>query len=255
MTQNANDITIANTSPASDVTLTSGGGAQSLVVDGIGPTLSVRGLTPGTGGISIWPGGAVVYIDNTLTGASLGGTAAVFANKAGAMLNMRGITAGTGLTVTQNANDISIGVSVRPYASMSFNGNEDITTAVNSVYGPIITSYDSGLSNSFTRSGGILTYTGATTRSFLVSYQGSVQLSAHTNRSLIFAMIRTRAGSGSPMGFQAVFMEKVAQIYGFGMSDTISLVPNDTIQVQVMGFGDTSDINVYGMYVNVSAVD
>ena len=107
--QNANDITITNADGASTVTLASAGGTETLVNDGVGPALATKGLSVGTGGISLTGAAASVTIDNTLIGASLGGTAAVFANKTGATLNLRGITAGTGITVTQNANDIVIG--------------------------------------------------------------------------------------------------------------------------------------------------
>jgi hypothetical protein len=108
VTQNATDIVIDNADGASTVTLASAGGTETLVNDGTGPALATKGLSAGTGGISLAGVATAVTIENTLTGASLGGTAAVFANKTGATLNLRGVTAGTNVTVTQNANDITI---------------------------------------------------------------------------------------------------------------------------------------------------
>lgn len=102
-------ITNAINGSGASVSLVSAGGASNLVVDGVGPDLSICGLSGSANGLSVSaPAAGVVTIGNTLTGASLGGTAAVFADKTGAVLNLRGITAGTGIAVTQNANDIVI---------------------------------------------------------------------------------------------------------------------------------------------------
>jgi len=62
----ATDVTITNTAPAGpDVTLTSAGGDQTLVVDGTGPTLSIKGLTAGEG-ITIDDNGTFLTINNAL---------------------------------------------------------------------------------------------------------------------------------------------------------------------------------------------
>lgn len=62
-------FTVTNSSPASSVTLTSAGGSQSLVTDGTGPTLAVKGITAGSG-ITLTPGA------NDLTIASSAGPGA-----------------------------------------------------------------------------------------------------------------------------------------------------------------------------------
>ena len=110
VSQNPNNIIIENADGASMLTLKSAGGSETLIKNGIGPDLVTKGLTAGTGGISLTGADASVTIENTLTCKSLGGTAAaaVFVDKTGENLNMRGIIAGTGITVTQRDNEIEI---------------------------------------------------------------------------------------------------------------------------------------------------
>lgn len=59
-----NNVTINNTSLNTSVTLTSAGGTQTLVVDGAGPTLSVKGLSAGSAALSILDNGTDLVIDN-----------------------------------------------------------------------------------------------------------------------------------------------------------------------------------------------
>ena len=53
LTQNTNNVNITNSSPASSVTLSSAGGDRSLVNDGTGPDLAVRGISEGRGIITV----------------------------------------------------------------------------------------------------------------------------------------------------------------------------------------------------------
>lgn len=66
LTGAANDVTVANTSPASSVTLASAGGTATLVVDGVGPSLSSKGLTAGTG-VTLTPGANDVTISTSFS--------------------------------------------------------------------------------------------------------------------------------------------------------------------------------------------
>ena len=94
------------------VTGSSLGGTAAVFASKTGTTLNMRGITAGAG-ITVTQNDSDLTITNAdgasnLTGKSLGGTAAVFASKAGTTLSLRGITGGTGITVTENASDITI---------------------------------------------------------------------------------------------------------------------------------------------------
>lgn len=64
LTGGANDVTIANTDGASTVTLSNAGGSETLINDGVGPALALKGLIQGTG-ISISGGPSAITITNT----------------------------------------------------------------------------------------------------------------------------------------------------------------------------------------------
>jgi hypothetical protein len=64
---NVTTYTVTNSSPASSVTLTSAGGTDTLVNDGTGPALAVKGLTAGAG-IALFSTSDEVQIDCTLNG-------------------------------------------------------------------------------------------------------------------------------------------------------------------------------------------
>lgn len=83
------------------VSLTNAGGT-SLVNDGIGPSLATKGLSAGTGGISLAGALTTVTIDNTLTGQNMGsGNGTVFKQKALDVLQFHTLTGtNNGLTVS-----------------------------------------------------------------------------------------------------------------------------------------------------------
>jgi len=94
----------------SGVTLASAGGTT-LVTDGAGPSLEVKGLTAGTG-IAINVNAGDLEIENTdpasgVTLASTGGTTLV-TDGAGPSLEVKGLTAGTGIAINVNAGDLEI---------------------------------------------------------------------------------------------------------------------------------------------------
>ena len=104
-------LQITNDSPASSVSLSSLGGS-SIVVGGTGPTMSLHGLSSGTG-ISIADVGTTLEITNdspasSVTLTSVGGSSSLVQDGTGAALGVRGLTAGTGISVTQNATDVTI---------------------------------------------------------------------------------------------------------------------------------------------------
>jgi hypothetical protein len=112
-TLNGNDLATSVTVAAAldTIALTSAGGSESLVVDGTGPVLSMKGLSAGTGGISLTGAASDITIDNTMTGASLGGAVSIFANKMGSTLNYRGVSAGAGISLSSDANSLTINSS------------------------------------------------------------------------------------------------------------------------------------------------
>ena len=110
VTQNANNITIANSSPASSVTLTSAGGTETLVNSGTGPSLATKGLTAGAG-ITLTPSATDITITSTASSVSLtsaGGTETLVNDGTGPSLATKGLTAGAGITLTPSATDITI---------------------------------------------------------------------------------------------------------------------------------------------------
>lgn len=77
---NANDLEIVNNSPASSVTLSSGVGDESLVIDGVGPSLDIKALTAGSG-ITLTPG----LTDITISASSVRDVYSLLPGKAAAV--------------------------------------------------------------------------------------------------------------------------------------------------------------------------
>jgi hypothetical protein len=96
------------------VTLTSAGG-QSLVNDGTGPALAVKGLTAGTG-ISLTDNVTSVSIANTnpdiTTLSSVGGTDSLVEDGMGPTLGIKGLTAGANITLDSSADAITINAAI-----------------------------------------------------------------------------------------------------------------------------------------------
>ena len=104
------NITISST--AAGVTLSSAGG-QSLVTDGVGPDLEIRGLTAGTD-IGITSSATALTINNTRAVSSLanaGTGETIIVDGTGPAMSLKSLTAGSGITFTPTANDISIAAS------------------------------------------------------------------------------------------------------------------------------------------------
>lgn len=108
------NFTITNTDPTSGVTLTSAGGSQSLVNDGTGPTLAVKGLSAGTGILlAASVGNDFISISNTspassVTLTSSGGTETLVNDGTGPSLATKGITAGTGISLSSTSTDLTV---------------------------------------------------------------------------------------------------------------------------------------------------
>ena len=96
------------------VTLTDAGTGthQSLVNDGTGPALAVKGLKAGTG-ISVSSTSTDITITNTDLGSSValtsaGGTETLVNDGTGPSLATKGITAGTGISLSSTATDLTV---------------------------------------------------------------------------------------------------------------------------------------------------
>ena len=123
VTQNTNDITIGSTAPTILALANEGGGAG--VFDAVvGTTANLRSLVGTANGLTVTQGATTITVDNTLTGANLGAGAQVFSAKSGASLNYRSLLAagGSGLTITQNANDITIGATAPTILALANEG-------------------------------------------------------------------------------------------------------------------------------------
>jgi hypothetical protein len=109
-------VTGASVVPASiiEASLTSAGGTESLVNDGIGPTLATKGLTAGTG-ISLSSTGTDITITNTATASSVtlssagtGPSNSLVNDGVGPAIAVKGLIAGTGVSFTSTLTDITV---------------------------------------------------------------------------------------------------------------------------------------------------
>ena len=242
-------LTGATGSVTIDNTLTGASlGGAAVFANKTGATLNLRGVTAGTG-ITVTQNANDITLTNAMTIASAGGDSLI-ASATLPDIRLNGLSAGSGITIgAATGGAIPISVSARSYGSAFFNGNGSVTT-VSGTYGPINATYNIGLVQGFTHAGGILTYTGATTRVFLVSFHGSVKTQT-ANATPIFAIFRNGALMG---GFHSLFMNTTNQPYAFGMSYYASLATNGTVEIRVMS-NPASNLVVFTMYVTVSQVD
>ena len=109
-------VTGASVVPASiiEASLTSAGGTESLVNDGIGPALATKGLTAGTG-ISLSSTGTDITITNTATASSVtlssagtGPSNSIVNDGVGPAIAVKGLIAGTGVSFTSTLTDITV---------------------------------------------------------------------------------------------------------------------------------------------------
>lgn len=130
ITQNALEIDVINATPPVTTTLASAGGTESLVTDGVGPSLEIKGLTAGSN-ITLTPGAGDVSISTpTVTLTSAGGTQSLVTDGSGPTLAVKGLTAGTGVSLTPGANDVTI-ANTSPASSVtltSAGGTESLVT-------------------------------------------------------------------------------------------------------------------------------
>lgn len=134
-------VTGASVVPASiiEASLTSAGGTESLVNDGVGPTLATKGLTAGTG-ISLSSTGTDITITNTAVASSVtlsdAGTTtheSLVNDGVGPTLATKGLKAGTGISLSSTATDITItGSSLVKYStSVNLPGAGQVTITHN----------------------------------------------------------------------------------------------------------------------------
>ena len=105
------NITITNTGPTVDSSLTSAGGTETLVNDGTGPALATKGLTAGTG-ISLSSDATSVTVTNSspassVTMSSPSGTSMV-SDGVGPALGVKGISATEGIRTIDAGTEVSI---------------------------------------------------------------------------------------------------------------------------------------------------
>jgi hypothetical protein len=142
LTPGANDVTIANSSPASSITFVSSGGTFSIANDIVGPTFSARGLTAGTG-IGITSDAAALTITNaspasSITFVSSGGTFSIANDIVGPTFSSRGLTAGTGIGITSDAAALTI-TNSSPASSISLTSAGGTQTLLKSAVNPFTT--------------------------------------------------------------------------------------------------------------------
>jgi hypothetical protein len=132
LTVGADDITVVNTDLGSAVTLTSAGGTETLVNDGTGPALAIKGITAGTG-ISLSGAATALTITNSdpasgvaLTNAGTG--TSLVSDGAGPSLSNNSISAGSSISLTSASSNVAIAVNMGTassdqYVSVSTTGS------------------------------------------------------------------------------------------------------------------------------------
>ncbi len=112
LTNNGTYIVVDATASASSATtnLTSTGGT-SLVSSGVGPGLSILGLTAGSG-IKLFASATDVTINSTVNLTSTGGTTSLVSSGVSPNLSILGLTAGSGIKLFSSATDVTISSNV-----------------------------------------------------------------------------------------------------------------------------------------------
>jgi hypothetical protein len=106
---------ITNTSPASNISITSAGGTYSLIGAGISPNYTLKGLTPGVG-ITIGTNSTGITISNAspassvlLSSAGVGSSSnSLISRGTGPSIATKGLIAGSGISLSSNTTDITI---------------------------------------------------------------------------------------------------------------------------------------------------
>jgi hypothetical protein len=144
-----------------------GAGTGTLFSAKSGATLQFNSLAGTSNGLTVSaPSSNVITIDNTLTGSNLGSGTGIFSSKSGSSLQFNSLAAGTGLSLSLASNTITINGMTPAYAFiLGPSSAVSLTTTPTTVSG--LTA--SPITN-FTYSSNILTYTGATTGIFFISY-------------------------------------------------------------------------------------
>jgi hypothetical protein len=111
----ATDVTITNSDPASGVTLTNVGGTETLVNDGAGPALGIKGLIAGTGMTLSSNSTSVTFTNNdpgsAVTLSSAGGTQTLVNDGVGPALATKGLSAGSGIALSSDSTSVTVAVS------------------------------------------------------------------------------------------------------------------------------------------------
>lgn len=138
-------VTGASVVPASiiEASLTSAGGTESLVNDGVGPTLATKGLTAGTG-ISLSSTGTDITITNTSTGASVtltnaGGSSSesLVNDGVGPAIATKGLVAGTNISLSSTGAEVTIN-NTMPDTTLTDAGTGTHQSLVNDGTGPAL---------------------------------------------------------------------------------------------------------------------
>ena len=138
-------VTGASVVPASiiEASLTSAGGTESLVNDGVGPTLATKGLTAGAG-ISLSSTGTDITITNTATASSVtltnaGGSSSesLVNDGIGPALATKGLVAGTNISLSSTGAEVTITNSA-PDTTLSDAGTGTHESLVNDGTGPAL---------------------------------------------------------------------------------------------------------------------
>jgi len=109
---------ITNTSPASNISITSAGGTYSLLGAGTSPNYTLKGLSPGAG-ITIGTNSTGITISNAspassvlLSSAGVGASSnSLVSRGTGPSIAMKGLIAGSGVVLSNNTTDVTISCS------------------------------------------------------------------------------------------------------------------------------------------------
>ena len=131
---------VATVTDIPTITLSSVGGTYSLVNDGVGPTLGVKGISAGSN-ITVTDSATGLTINAasapTTTLTSSGGTYSLVNDGVGPTLGVKGISAGSNITVTDNG--VGLTINATDAAATTLTSSGGTYSLVNDGAGPVLT--------------------------------------------------------------------------------------------------------------------
>lgn len=251
-------ITITNSEPASSVTLASAGGTSSLVNDGVGPALSVKGVTAGAG-ISFVDSGSAITITNSdigsaVTLSSAGAGSTLVNDGVGPALATKSLIAGTGINFVTTSSTIQIDNTttvLSSYGELQYQAapGAGYTLAIPASGAPAVVNPTPTLGDVYlysSPSGGVLRYDDSVSRFFMV--EASIYLD--TGNATDYYTFTLRKNGVTILDTFKTFKTVIEKT--ILLRAIVNLVQNDTLSVYSENSGAGS-INTELIYYNLTS--